>query len=560
MYIRLSKAPSNKDYLVYLVESYRDEQKRTKQRIIKSFGKLGDLTKDDPEALDKLKQWAKEETERRKKEKSVNFALDLSEAQDGEQKPRNYGYVVLEHFYNTLGITEVLKKHQRTKRIDYDLDKILRLLVFSRALSPASKKRTYLDRGNFFLDLDDFPMSAVYKSLDHLGALKDTLTKRMHEGITDNYGRDCTLVYYDVTNYYFESDIYEGLRQKGVSKEKKKTGIVQMGLFIDSSGVPITYELFPGNTNDFSTMRPILEKVKRDYNIKSITIVADKGNNSASNMGYIDRQGDHYIVSQRIRYRGNKLADIVLDEAGYKSTKKGFKFKTVKRVRKVEGRTITENLICVYSQKEADYQKRKRGVLEDVLQKFLDDPSLLKSSNTFGMKKYIQTEEMDTTTGEIKHTKTVATFDKEKYERDTALDGYYALVTNDLSLSAFEVVKAYKGLYRIEESFRVTKSDLEGRPVYVWNDAHIRGHFLTCYIALTLYRLLQVKMDQQYSVKTLQEALKSAQAVKLEKDIYLLHTTTDVFRAINRLFTQTLDYKRMRLEDLRSTLRAIARP
>jgi len=560
MYIRLTKAPSNKDYLVYLVESYRDEQKKTKQRIIKSFGKLGDLTKEDPDALEKLKRWAKEETERQKKEKNVTFSLDLGEAQAGDQKPRNLGYAVLEHFYNTLGIKDVLKKHQGTTRFRHDLDEILRLLVFSRALAPASKQRTYADRGNYFLGLADFPLAAVYKSLDHLHALKDAIMKQMHRAITEEYGRDCTLVFYDVTNYYFESDVFTGLRQKGVSKEKKKTGIVQMGLFLDANGVPITYELFPGNTNDYATMKPILTKVKEDFGIENITIVADKGNNSAANTAYIDEQGDHYIIAQRIRYPGNKLADIVLDEEGYKQTPNGFRFKTVARERKAGSRSITEHLICVYSEKEAAYQRRKRGDLEEILQKFLDDPSLLKSSNRFGMKKYIQTEEVEPTTGELRHTKTVATFDREKYERDTALDGYYALVTNDLSLSAFDVIKAYKGLYRIEESFRVTKSDLEGRPVYVWSDAHIRGHFLTCYIALTLYRLLQRKTDCKYSVKSLQEALTSAQAVKLQKDIYLLHDTTEVFKEVNRLFEYSLDYKRMRLEDLRASLKAIARP
>jgi len=363
-----------------------------------------------------------------------------------------------------------------------------------------------------------------------------------------------------VTNYYFESENLEGLRQKGVSKENKETGIVQMGLFIDKEGIPITYELFPGNTNDLSTMKPILEKIKKEYNLGKITIVADKGNNSGDNLAYIDNEDDFYIISQRIRARGTELANIVLDQEDYEwNSDFTFKSKTVERerlVKRPDGSTysITEHLLCFWSKNEESYQRNKRGFLDEKIEKFINNPSLLNASNSFGVKKYFKKMMIDKLTGEIIKTKPTYVFNQEKYERDLALDGYYCIVTNDLSLEPLDIIHHYHQLSKIEESFKVTKSDLEGRPIYVWTDEHIKGHFLTCYLALTLYRLLQLKLDKPYPVHQLKEALNGANAICLEKGIYVLTETTEIFEKIDQLYETTLQYKRIRTEKLKAIL------
>lgn len=539
MYVRLSKSASTKDYIVYLVEGYRTKDGKTKQKTLKSFGYLSDLTKDNPNALEELRQWAKEETKRLKEEKKEPLNIDLNKLQTLDKRPVNYGYVFLERLYNKIGLSDFVKNYQKRLKCQYDLDDILKLMVFSRCLNPGSKKKAYENKGNYFFEFSDFKLEAMYKSLTYLATIKDELTYAMHEGIRNEYGRDCSLVFYDVTNYYFESEAMEGLRQKGVSKERKKTGIVQMGLFIDRNGIPITYELFPGNTNDLSTMKPILEKIKREYNLGKISIVADKGNNSGKNLDYIDKQGDSYIISQKIRMRGNEVSDIVLDQKDYIMNASGtFKFKTVEREREIKNKqgkvisTIKENLLCFWSLKEERYQHGKRGILDETIDKFINNPRLLNASNKFGVKKYFKKTAYDKDTGEIIKTKNHYEFDKEKYERDIALDGYYAIVTNDLELTPSDIIDNYRQLSVIEDSFRVTKTDLEGRPVYVWTDEHIKGHFLTCFISLTLYRLLQTETGHKYSVKKLKEALNSASTVLLERNIYLLHKTDEVFESI----------------------------
>ncbi len=559
MFIRVTTSPDKKYKKVYLVEGYRDENGKVKQRIIENLGDLETLTKANPNALEDLKKWAKEETERLKGK--LPLEVVFSDLQTESDNLFNYGYVFLERLYNRIGLSRFMQDYQSKVKCQYNLDDILKLLVFSRCLNPGSKKKAYEGKGNYFFEFSDFKLDDIYKSLDYLANVKDDITLAMHEGISEVYGRDCTLVFYDVTNYYFESDETSELRQRGVSKEKKKTGIIQMGLFIDRNGIPITYELFPGHTNDLSTMRPILEKIKKKYNLGKITIIADKGNNSGKNLDYIDKQQDKYIISQKIRQRGNQLSDIVLDQEGYIPNSEGtFKYKTVQREREIKENgkvisTIKEHLLCFWSLKEARYQHGKRGLLDEKIEQFISDPSLLNASNSFGVKKYFKKTTYDKVTGEVIKTKNSYTFDQEKYERDIALDGYYAIVTNDLELTPFEIIDHYRQLSVIEDSFRVTKTDLEGRPVYVWTDNHIKGHFLTCFIALTLYRLLQLESNNEYSVNKLKEALNSAATMKLTKGVYILPNTTDIFKSLSENYE--LNYKYIRYEAFKTKLNNI---
>ena len=563
MYIRITKSPTAKDLKVYLVEGYRDQNGRNQQRILRSYGNLSDLTKENPDALEELKAWAKKETENQKANRHISLELDMSELRCGDQTPLNYGYVFLQALYNELHIPEFLSEYQTRTSVQYPLNEILELLVYSRALNPSSKKKTYEDKGNYFFELPDFSLDDIYRSLSHLSSMKDELTLHIHNRIQETRGRDCSLVFYDVTNYYFESENLEGLRQKGVSKENRETGIVQMGLFIDREGIPITYELFPGNTNDLATMKPLLQKIKKEYNLGKITIVADKGNNSGENLAYIDNEEDFYIISQRIRARGTELANIVLDQEDYEwNSDNTFKSKTVERerlVKRSDGSTysITEHLLCFWSQNEESYQRNKRGFLDEKIEKFINNPSLLNASNSFGVKKYFKKMMIDKTTGEVLKTKPTYVFNQEKYERDLALDGYYCIVTNDLSLEPLDIIHHYHQLSKIEESFKVTKTDLEGRPIYVWTNEHIKGHFLTCYLALTLYRLLQLKLDKPYPIHQLKEALNSANAIKLEKNIYLLQDQTKNFQDVCRGFNIDFNTDYIRSETLQRKLKQI---
>jgi transposase len=560
VFIATAKSPVTGKTSVYLKEGYRENGK-VKHRNLYFYGFLEELEAKDPDILSKLKAQAKEQG---KDSGVLHLAVNLRKQKTGSKPLLNYGYAFLQSIYNELKIPEFIQSYQTNTQIEYPLNEILELLIYSRCLNPSSKKKTFEGKSNYFLDLPDFTLDHVYRSLGPLCAMKNDLTLHLHKRIQETRKRDCSLVFYDVTNYYFESQKLEGLRQKGVSKENKETGIVQMGLFIDNEGIPITYELFPGNTNDMSTMRPILKKIKADYGLGKITIVADKGNNTGENLAYIDYKEDFYIISQRIRARGTHLANIVLDQDDYEWNESGtFKSKCVKREREVLQEdgilyTITEHLLCFWSQEEEKYQRAKRGFLDEKIEKFIENPSLLNASNSFGVKKYFKKVMVDKKTGEVLKAKASYEFNQEKYERDLALDGYYCIVTNNLKLEPLDIIHHYHQLSKIEESFKVTKSDLEGRPVYVWTDEHIQGHFLTCYLSLLLYRLLQLKLDRTIPVHQLKEALNSAKAVLLDQSIYLLVDQQSPFQEIVASFNVDFNVDYLRKETLMEKIKAVS--
>ena len=556
MFIATAKSPVTGKTSVYLKEGYREHGK-VKHRNLKFYGFLEELEAKEPEILNKLRAEAKQMS---KDGGSVlRIAVDLRKPKSGTRPLLNYGYAFLQAIYNEMKIPEFIAEQQAKTGIEYPLNEILQLLVYSRCLNPSSKKKTFEGKGNYFFELADFSLDDVYRSLGRLRAMKEELTLHLHKRIQEMRGRDCSLVFYDVTNYYFESEALIGYRQKGVSKENQETGIVQMGLFIDNEGIPITYELFPGNTNDMTTMRPILEKIKKEYGLGKITIVADKGNNTGENLAYIDNEADFYIISQRIRARGTELANLVLDQEDYEWNQSGtFKAKSVEREREVkraDGSTyaITEHLLCFWSKEEESYQRAKRGHIDERIEKFIENPSLLNASNSFGIKKYFKKVLVDKKTGEVLKAKVAYEFNQAQYDRDLALDGYYCIVTNDLSLEPLDIIHHYHQLSKIEESFKVIKTDLEGRPVYVWTDPHIDGHFLTCYLALTILRLLQHRLEMKRTIPQIIEALKDAKMIELEDGIYKMNKNQDVFHELSNTYGLAIDksyYKEETLKQL----------
>lgn len=562
MFVKTVFIPKLNDSYVYLAEGYRSASGSVKHRNVESYGRLSKLLEKDPNAVSKLEIRA-EELSREGEEDTIQLMINMNATDDRNLPSKNYGYAFLQSIYNDLQIPKFITEYQSKTNVTYPLNDILQLLVYSRCLNPASKKKTFEGKGNYFFELPDFSLDHVYRSLGRLCSMKEELTLHLHKRITEQRGRDCSLVFYDVTNYYFASEVENGLRQDGVSKENQTTGIVQMGLFVDNDNIPITYELFPGNTNDMSTMKPILQKIRKEYNLGKITIVADKGNNTGENLAYIDGGADHYIISQRIRARGTELADIVLDQEDYEWNADGtFKSKTVERERTVKrtdgtSSSITEHLLCFWSHNEEKYQRAKRGFLDEKIEKFIENPALLNASNSFGIKKYFKKIVVDKKTGEVLNAKPSYVFDQAKYDRDLALDGYYCIVTNDLSLGPLDIIRHYHQLSKIEESFKVTKSDLEGRPVYVWADEHIQGHFLTCYLALVLYRLLQSRFAKPYPIHQLKEALNGAWVKELEQNIYVFEKRSELYYEIEKSFGINLNRKYIRKETLEKRLNKI---
>lgn len=551
MFIRLSKSKTAKFTKVYLAEGYRDENGKSKQRIIKSYGNLEDLEALDPDILDKLKLEAKSIIKN-----EVKITLNLSDTNTEISRDKNYGYFFLDSIYKTLGITDFIKNYKFETNFKYDLDEVLKLLTFSRILDPMSKKATVESQDTYFEDFN-VDLKSVYKSLSKLSEIKIDLKNHLNKSVTSTYGRDVSLVFYDVTNYYFETDAEDDLKKKGLSKEKRSTPIVQMGLLIDSKGLPIAYDLFPGNTHDSSTLIPFIKNMRKQYNFGKVILTADKGLNSGKNLAYLKSEKDGYIVSQKIRGMSKAFVNEVLSEEGYACNANGtFKIKSFVRDRETKDEngekvTLKEKVVCFWSKDYDEREKHKREKLEERITSYLESPAKLKSSNSYGIKKYLKLQNIDTETGEIKDIEPFVEFDEEKYNRDVSLDGYYTIVTSELELSNEAIIEKYRGLWKIEESFRVLKTDLSGRPVYVRTEDHVEGHFLVCFLALLISRILELKLENKYSVKRIQESLKNATCREITNGIYSLNKQDETYRKLESVYNVAMNCKNIRIETLR---------
>jgi transposase len=556
MFIRLQKSPTSLRIQVHLVEGYRNENGEPRQRILKNYGELNELQAKDPDILEKLRNEAKVLTKERKDARVIIEADTLRERTDGERAV-HYGHFFLEGIYRRLELHTFFRRESRIKGFAYDLDAIVRLLVFSRVLMPDSKQATFVGKRRFLCDFD-FEKHDVYRALDVLADVTDDVMLHVHKHVSKIYGRDVHLVFYDVTNYYFEADMGDGFREKGASKEHRHDPIVQMGLLIDAKGIPITFRLFSGNTHDAKTLVPVLEELKAKYGLSRIVVVADKALNSGVNLAHIEDHSDGYIVSQKVR--GNAAPEIlrqVNDPQGYVWNESGkFAHKSfIRTVSHKKGRQTEEKVVCFWSYSYAAREAHKRGELMPSVEDKIRHPGKYEAANDYGRKRYV-TETLATASGETAVKK--LSFDKERFEADAALDGYYCILTSETQTSDLTIIEHYRGLTRIEESFRVIKSELEGRPVYVWKESHIKAHFLICFIALTLIRIIQTKLKCRVSAERLIDALNSAVCTPLEKDIFVVDETDDVYKTIEEVFGVSLPNRYAPVELLNAYRRRIA--
>jgi len=519
-------ARSDRAPYLRIAETYsikENGKSKIKKRIIKNVGPLSRFDDGQPNYLERLKlsfrsgrPLIKELTELAQgnpSNKIITCKFDLRDMGSCYSDPKNIGYFLLDGLFDSLGIYDVLNQYKSDKQISYDLNGLAKLLVFGRALFPDSKLGTYEERDRYaFKVTASNHLFEVYQALDCLNDCADALQKRMNYKISKNVGRDTEVCFYDVTNYYFEigendSDevdgdgkvLKKGLRKKGVSKEKRGEPIVQMGLFIDNNGIPIAYRLFPGNDTDQTTLRPALKKNIDNLGLGRVVVVADGGLNNGPNIAHILGMGNGYIVSKSTKKSDKSVKAWILDELGYEwNQSRTFKVKSMIRKRKVkdeDGKTIeiTEKLICYWSKKHYDRERHENEKFVEYLESVIANPDKLKDKPR-KIERFLEKHTVDKKTGEVIDADTHLSLDMGKIRDYLNLLGYYTIMTSEIDKPDREIINKYHGLSRIEDSFRIIKSDLEGRPVFVSTPEHINAHFLTCFIALTMIRLIQYRL------------------------------------------------------------------
>jgi transposase len=499
----------------------------------------------------------------------VVIEFDRDSESDCASEPKNLGYFLLDGIYDALGIYDVLNMHKSRTKIEYDLNGLAKLLVFGRVLRPDSKLETFNGRGRYVFDVasSDSPVE-TYKTLDCLDIAADAIQKRMNHKIAGSIGRNTEVCFYDVTNYYFEigendanifdeagNIIQEGLRKKGVSKEKRSEPIVQMGLFIDDNGLPVAYRLFPGNNIDQTTLRPAMKRGIDPLNFGRVIIVADGGLNSDKNIAHILQSGNGYILSKSTKKSDKIVKEWILDENEYAwNEKRTFKVKSIERERTIKDENgnktkIKEKLVCYWSKKHYDKEMRENAKFIAYLNSVIVNPDKLKDKPR-KIERFLVKKQIDKKTGETIDTKTRLSLDFDKIQQYLDLLGYYTIMTSEVEKTDREIINKYHGLSRIEDSFRITKSDLEGRPVFVRTSEHINAHFLLCFIALTMIRVIQHRVLRYQGKETLnmdgwesgvtaeriQNALDSFNADALPNGYYRLTKPNDDLRLILNAF------------------------
>ena len=549
MYLHKSKQRTGRVYLS-IAENYRMDGKN-KTRTVESLGYLDELEGEWDDPVSHFEEVCAERNARKAAAaQTVEVPMHPMRKIDMRAVNRkNVGCAVPLSVYDALGIEKALRNHTAGSRAGYDINAVMRLLVVERLLDPGSKLSAVANREGYFFK-SDFTQDDAYRALDVLAAARDKVISAMNRSIEKGFGRDTRNVFYDVTNYYFECDPDE-LRRKGVSKESRPNPIVQMGLLQDADAVPITYRLFPGNTNDCQTMLPVLADMKRDLSLSTVTVVADKGLNSSANMAALVASGDGFVFSQSIRGTKSEraLRARVLEDAGYEGNAEGtFKKKSwqghktvhLKAEDTASGRAedvvLDAKYVAFWSAKYADRARFEREKTLARARELVENPGAYSRQTHFGAAKYVRGIDFDKDTGEILDAGKARELDLAAIEEDAAADGYYLIVTSRTGWTDDEIIDAYRGLWQIEESFRVAKSDIEARPVYVRTPAHIEAHFLTCYVALAILRLLQKICPGRPSAARITEDLGKVSCSRMADNWWLFdyrsELTQDLFDAV----------------------------
>ena len=531
---------------IYLsaVESRRDPKtKQTKKVTIQKFGYMDELEKIYTDPIGHFSAVVAQMNEAKTKEKSaLTITINSTHQVEGNER-KNFGYVALSSIYHELEIHKFMAGRQQSLEIEYSLNSVLRLLVFSRLLAPGSKKKAY-DEREWFFERCDFALVDVYRALSRFAEYTEALQLWMHERIVATYGRDTSVTYYDVTNYYFEIDEQDELRRKGVSKEHRPDPIVQMGLLMDNNGIPMAYQLFPGNANDCTTLLPILKRIRRQFQTGKAVVVSDKGLNTQKNAYYLANRRGGYVFSQSVRGGNAELKKYVLVQSGYNENESGFKKKSRQFTRHIEFEddngqviraTIAEKQVVFYS---PEYDRRTKADRASAIKKaraIINNPKNFTKQNTYGAAKYVRQIEYDKSTGKIVTPASKLSFNEEVLAEDEKYDGYYVIVTNRYEKYDDWIIDTYRGLWRIEETFKVTKSELEARPVYASRQDRIQAHFLICFVALIIIRILQLKLGNAYSAGRILESLSKTCCSHLKDNFHMFDYNDEVTAQIGSL-------------------------
>lgn len=563
-------------YLIIQKKYWDKENKKPRTKHHKTLGYLSELQGSFSDPIAHFKEVVEQMNKDERSNNKFTLTVDMNEDLPVETHTRyNMGYAVIMKIYHELELDRFLNNKARHAKFEYNTNSIMKLLTITRILNPASKKSSYECKERFF-ERFDFELYDMYRALSHFSKIGLECQRFISDQISTKFGRDTSLMYFDVTNFHFEIDQTDALRKRGKEKNNRPDPIVQMALAMDADGIPLYYKLFPGNTHDSKTFVPVFKDVCVRFNPGRVIAVADMGCTSSDNIFFLkggdrDKRINGYVFSFSIRKGSEIFKKYVLNDNGYtdrdvKVLKEGFDYKIKSRIEVREIQVtmksgskktmlIDEKQVVFWSKNYADKARSERDEIINKALNIIADPKKYNKNTAHGASSYIKNITFDKKTGEVcEELGKKLLFNSEKAEEDAKYDGYYCLITSELEMLDQRIIEIYRGLSCIEDNFKVAKSNLDIRPVYVSREDRINAHVLTCFISLVIIRLIQKKTDYKFTPEQIATCLKNISCSLEYENTYLFDYRSHISDEIGKAFGIDFSKKRLRLNEIKNIL------
>lgn len=572
MYITITGSTNNKD--IYINQSYRKENGKTSSRIYKKLGKFNDLVAQFNGDKDKMMEWARNEAKKETdlyNQKYGKVSVDFSQGARivlNEQRLFNTGYLFLQCLVTQLRLDKICQSIKSRHKFQYDLLAIFTDLIYARILHPSSKRETY-EYCKTLLEPPKYHLQDVYRALSVIAAESDLIQSELYRNSNFVHPRNKKILYYDCTNFYFETEEEDELRKYGKSKEHRPNPIVTLGLFMDADGIPLSFDIFPGNQNEQTTLKPLEQKIIRDFDCSEFIFCSDSGLGSLNNRRFNSFSHRAYVITHSLKKMKEEDRKAAMDPTQFhKIGSQGFiDLRTLdetdedvynsvyyKEYPLITG-DMDETLIVTYSPKYAAYQKNIRQKQIERAQKMIGSPGKKrKGKNPNDPMRFVKQTTV-TEDGEIAE-RTVYDLDLEQIEKEEQYDGFYAVVTN-LEGDVREIIRINQQRWEIEENFRIMKEELEARPAFVRREDRIKAHFMVCYISLIVYRLLEKKVGGKYTCNQIISTLRSMQMTLLTSAGSYIpsYTRTKLTDTLHQAFGFRTDYEIITKTSMRTIIK-----
>ena len=559
--MRIMKGKS-KDPTYHVIQDVKRNGKRSTE-IIENLGKASEICA--KYNVSDADLWANEYVQKLRDDKQssnhkvlIPFQTDRY-IETNKQLSFNVGYLFLQRIFYQLGLPSICRKIKKDNSFDYDLTDILSRLIYSRVLSPSSKLSSF-DYSKTLIEQPKFELHQIYRALSVLSENSDFIQAELYKRSKKVIKRNTSVLFYDCTNFFFELEQEDGLKQYGPSKEHRPNPIVQMGLFMDKSGIPLAFCINPGNQNEQLSLKPLELQIMRDFELSKFVICTDAGLSSDANRKFNNYGERSFITTQSIKKLKSELKEWCLSPDGWELEGSRKKYNISKledneenrkkifyKQRYIEGydeeRDISFNqtLIVTYSLKYKNYQKTIRDRQIERAKKYLEHPSTSNKHSQTDAKRFIKKTPY-TGDGEIA-SKAKYEINEEVIAEESRYDGFYAVCTN-LDDDPADIAKINHDRWEIEESFRIMKTEFEARPVYLQRDDRIEAHFLTCFIALMIYRILEKQLDNKYTCSEIIKTIRNMKMRKLDDYGYIpCYTRTEITDALHENAGIRTDYE-----------------